>query len=152
MGDALFYHLTQSGVLDTLRLLLPKALAAGWRVELRGPSRDVMARLDRDLWLGPEDGFLPHGMAGGDHDADQPVILTWPEQGAQAVDCVMAVLGAEVTAEEAAKLSRLCVLFDGHDDAALSHARGQWRLMTGAGVTAQYWAQEGQGWQKKAES
>ena len=44
------------------------------------------------------------------------------------------------------------VLFDGNDPAAVEAARGQWRRLTGAGAKAQYWAEAGGRWQKKAES
>jgi DNA polymerase-3 subunit chi len=60
----------------TLRALLEKSLAAGWRVAVRGRTDEMLDRLDAQLWLGPEDGFLPHGRAGGPHDALQPVLLT----------------------------------------------------------------------------
>ena len=69
MGAAYFYHLTRRPLEATLPLLLEKALAAGWRVAVRGVDAARLDRLDARLWLGPEDGFLPHGRAGGPHDA-----------------------------------------------------------------------------------
>ena len=63
----------------------------------------------------------------------------------------MSVAGADVTAVEVAALERVCILFDGHDGAALDQARGQWKALTDAGCSAQYWAQEGGRWTKKAE-
>ena len=79
MGAAFFYHLTQRPLEATLPMLLTKALQAGWRVAVRGRDAGQMAWLDEKLWLGPEDGFLPHGLAGGAHEADQPVLLTTQE-------------------------------------------------------------------------
>ena len=79
MGNALFYHLTRSPAARLVPLLLGKSLQAGWRVELRGSDRARMARLDDELWLA--EGFLPHGMAGGPHDAAQPVLLTVAGEG-----------------------------------------------------------------------
>ena len=67
MGAAFFYHLTQRPLEATLPVLLEKSLAAGWRVAVRGVDRDRMEWLDRTLWQGPDDGFLPHGLAGGRH-------------------------------------------------------------------------------------
>lgn len=150
MGDVLFYHLTQSGAAETLRALLPRALERGWQVELRCPDAAQAQALDGALWLGPEDGFLPHGIAGGAHDADQPVLITTAPAAPR--PCLMTTGGAAVTAEEARMAERLCILFDGHDQAAVAQARDQWRALTGAGLTAQYWAQEGGRWHKKAES
>lgn len=148
MGDVLFYHLTESSAAQTLQLLLPKAVDRFGAVELRGPSRGMMEELDRLLWLGPDDGFLPHGLQGG-ADEDQPILLTWDNHTDR--PCVMSVGGADISAETAQAAARSCILFDGHDPDAESRARDQWRALTGAGLKAQYWAQEG-GWVKKAES
>lgn len=149
MGAAYFYHLTERPLEATLPVLLTKALEAGWRVEVRGRDAAMLDRLDRVLWQG--EGFLPHGLAGGMHDALQPVLLT-AGQGGNGASCVMAVDGAEVTAEETGALQRVCILFDGGDAAAVEGARGQWRRLTEAGVAAQYWAEEDGRWVKKAES
>jgi len=149
MGAAYFYHLTERPLEATLPILLGKALQAGWRVEVRGKDAAALDRLDTHLWLG--DGFLPHGLAGGPHDAEQPVLLT-TGAGGNAATCVMSVDGAEVTADEVSGLERACVLFNGADLAAVETARGQWRRLTEAGVAAQYWAEDGGRWVKKAES
>ncbi len=148
---AFFYHLTRNPLEATLPALLEKSLAAGWRVVVRGTSEDRMRWLDEKLWLGAEEGFLPHGLSGGPHDADQPILLTTAPDMPNAAACLMAVDGADVTAEEAAALTRVCILFDGNDDAAVAHARSQWAALTGAGVAAQYWSEESGRWQKKAE-
>ncbi|WP_420023905.1 DNA polymerase III subunit chi [Cereibacter azotoformans] len=147
----MFYHLTRSSAEDTLRLLLPRALAQGWRVMLRGTDRGRLEALDLALWRVPEDGFLPHGMDGGPHDAAQPVLLGTGAigNGAQAL---MLLDGAETDAAEAAPLERVWILFDGLDEGQLVHARGQWKALTGAGLKAQYWSEESGRWEKKAEA
>ena len=150
MGAAFFYHLTRSPVEVTLPMLVERAMGAGWRVAVRGTSPERLDWLDEKLWLG--EGFLPHGRAGGDHDADQPVLLTSETSTPNGAACLMAIDGAEVAAEEVSALERTCILFDGNDPAAVETARGQWRALTGAGCAAQYWSQESGRWEKKAES
>lgn len=152
MGDALFYHLTRSPLEATLPMLLAKSLQAGWHVVVRGADPARLGWLDQKLWLGPEEAFLPHGLAGGRHDALQPILLTTGREAPNGAQCLMSVDGAEVAAEECAGLDRVCVLFDGNDPAAVERARGQWKALTAAGVAAQYWSEEGGRWQKKAES
>ncbi|PRX34992.1 DNA polymerase III, chi subunit [Meinhardsimonia xiamenensis] len=152
MGEAYFYHLTRSPLEAVLPMLLEKALAQGWRVAVRGTDPARMAWLDERLWLGPEEGFLPHGLAGGAHDAAQPVLLTVDAALPNAAACLMAVDGAEVTAEEVKRLERVCVLFDAGEEAALARARAQWRALTAAGCKARYWSEESGRWQMKAES
>jgi DNA polymerase-3 subunit chi len=151
MGEAYFYHLTQAPVEATLTTLLGKSLQAGWRVAVRGRTDAMLERLDAQLWLRPEDGFLPHGRAGGPHDAAQPVLLTMGEAG-NAPSCLVSVEGAGVTAAEVAEMERVMVLFDGHDPAELQTAREQCKALAGAGAVAKYWSEESGRWEMKAES
>ncbi|MEO1681491.1 MAG: DNA polymerase III subunit chi [Pseudomonadota bacterium] len=153
MGDVLFYHLTRSPLPQALAMLLEKCLERGWRVAVRVPAAETLDRLDAQLWLGPEERFLPHGIAGGPHDARQPVLLTLGDApAANAPDVLMSVEGAGLEAAELAGLSRACVLFDGADGAQLERARSQWKALTAAGAVAQYWSEESGRWQMKAQS
>lgn len=147
----MFYHLTRSTVQATARQILAKALATGWRVMLRGADPVRLTDLDAQLWLGPQDSFLPHGLAGGPQDGDQPILLGTGAI-ANAAQCLMLVDAAAVDPVEIAGLERVWVLFDGQDEAALAAARNQWRALTGAGLAAQYWSEESGHWEKKAES
>ena len=156
MGAAMFYHLTRTPAEGLVPTLIGKSQSAGWRIELRGTDADRMARLDEHLWQG--DGFMAHGIAGGPHDARQPVLLTGaggdgktaPEAATNDPQCVIAVDGAAVEAAECDRLARVCILFDGNDEAAVTHARAQWRALTGAGVAAEYWSEGGGKWERKA--
>ncbi|MGB3690956.1 MAG: DNA polymerase III subunit chi [Jannaschia helgolandensis] len=147
MGEAYFYHLTRTAVDATLANLLTRSLAQSWRVAVRGGDAGRLEWLDERLWLG--DGFLPHGRAGGPHDARQPVLLTLGAAD-NAPDCLMAVDGAEVAADEVTQMQRTCILFDGTDGEALSRARSQWRALTEAGCAARYWSEETGKWVEKA--
>ena len=151
MGAAYFYHLTRRPLEVALAELLEAARKRDMRVAGRGQAAERLAWLDEKLWLMPEDGFLPHGLAGGAHDADQPILLTIGP-ATNGATCVMSVDGAEVSVDEVSTLDRVCVLFDGNDPAALDVARSQWKTLTGAGAAAQYWSEESGKWEKKAES
>ncbi len=152
MGAAYFYHLTRSSLEETLAVLSRRALEQGWRVAIRSDDPAEAEALDRALWLGAPDDFLPHGLAGGEHDALQPILLTAAPDLPAGTDCLMVVGAAATDAAEVAALARVCVLFDGDDPAAVERARGLWRSLTGAGAQAQYWSQAEGRWQKKAES
>ena len=148
MGSALFYHLTRSGPERLLPMLIGKSLQAGWRIELRGRDRARQVALDEALWLG--EGFLPHGLAGGPHDARQPVLLTVEGQpAANAARCLIAVDGAQVSGAEVAALERACILFNGNDPEALERARAQWRALKAEGADAEYWSEAGGRWERK---
>ena len=151
MGSAYFYHLTRSPLEVMLPSLLARSLHAGWRVVVRGVSDARMGWLDEKLWQGPDDGFLPHGLAGGRFDADQPVLLTTAENFPNGAACLMSIDGANVAAGECRAVERVCVIFDGNEQASLDRARAQWQDLTGVGVSAQYWSEAAGRWQKKAE-
>ncbi len=152
MGAAYFYHLTRRPLEGVLPQLVERALGQGWRVLVRGRNPLRMEQIDAALWIFAEASFLPHGLAGGDRDAEQPVLLTAGGELLADRECLMCIEGAEVTAEETAAAARVCVLFDGADAAALDRARTQWRALTKAGASAQYWSEETGQWQKKAEN
>jgi DNA polymerase-3 subunit chi len=152
MGAAFFYHLTRAPLEVTLTMLIEKSLERDWRVLVRGRDRDRMAWLDEKLWLGPEESFLPHGLAGGPHDAAQPVLLSWEPLAPVTASCLISIDGSALSAEEINGSERACILFDGHNPEAVQHARGQWKAVTGAGCKAQYWSEESGRWQMKAEA
>lgn len=153
MGAAYFYHLTRGPLEDTLPMLLERSRQAGWRVVVRGMDEGRLRYLDEKLWQGAEDSFLPHGLAGGPQDALQPVLLGADVAAeANGAACLMAVDGAAVSPEEVNGLDRVCILFNGLDEAAVQQARVQWKSLTDAGCAAQYWSEESGRWEKKAET
>ncbi len=150
MGAAYFYHLTRQPLEVALPALLEKASGAGWRIEVRGTSLARMQWLDDKLWLGADDGFLAHGLAGGSEDAQQPILLTTNAE--PGFECIMSIDGATLDPQEVSDSQRVCILFNGLDENAMQQARSQWKTLTEAGCAAQYWSEESGRWQKKADS
>ncbi|MEO8531922.1 MAG: DNA polymerase III subunit chi [Deltaproteobacteria bacterium] len=150
MGDAFFYHMTDSPLERTLPMILSRSLDRGWRVLVRGGNPGRLDWLDERLWLDPKDSFLPHGKAGGEFDAVQPVLLGPPDTSTDGFACLITLDGTAISPAEITKADRACILFDGNDPAAVEHARTQWRELTGAGVAAKYWSDAGGKWEQKA--
>lgn len=150
MGEAWFYHMTRTPLEATLPVLLEKSLDAGWRVAVRTPDPSRLDWLDRVLW-GPGESFLPHGVAGGPHDPQQPVLLGTQPEAANDPQCVVSVDGAPIAVEELSGLARAMVLFDGNSPQAVEEARDLWRRLTSEGAKAKYWSQESGQWEMKAE-
>lgn len=150
MSEVFFYHLTASPVEQVLQMLLPKARAAGWRVCLRGRDAARLDALDLKLW-GEGGSFLPHARAGSGFDADQPILLTDTTDIPNNAECLVSVDGAQLDPDEISARKRAMVLFDGNDATAVQDARAQWKALTGAGLTAKYWAQDGGKWVMKAQ-
>ena len=151
MAEVYFYHLTRSPLQQALPELLERVLSRGWRALVRGVDEGRMRWLDESLWQGRDTAFLPHGLAGGAQDAAQPVLLATGDENRNLAEILLLVDGAKISAEQADDYTRVCLMFDGNDSDALNAARGDWKRFTDAGVAAQYWAQEGGTWVKKAE-
>jgi DNA polymerase-3 subunit chi len=148
----MFYHLTHSTPADMLAVNAPRALQQGWRVMVRGTDAGALDQMDAALWItGGDESFLPHGLGGGPHDVDQPVLLGLGTavNGARVLALVD---GAGASDSEVRAMERVWVLFDGKDDARLQAARAQWKATVAAGHAAQYWSEESGRWEKKAES
>lgn len=151
MGTALFYHLIRSPAETLVPVLVERALAQGWRVELRAADPARADRFDDLLWQ--REGFLPHGRAGGPHDDRQPVLLTVAGDAApNGAACIVAIDGAEIAPAEIGAASRTCYLFDGSDPAAVEVARDRWRQIRAAGQEAEYWTDASGGWVRQATS
>lgn len=146
MATVVFYHLTQSPAAATLQAILPRALQAGWRVLLRGDPV-VLQALDAKLWEGEPAQFLPHALAGGAQDADQPILLgNIPSAG---FDALALVGSTQLDMVEAATLQRVWVLFEASDDGQMAAARALWKTVSAAGLHAQYHSEESGKWALK---
>lgn len=151
MGAVYFYHLTRNPLETTLPLLLSKALGTGWRCLVVGRDPARLNSLDTKLWHGKQDDFLAHGLEGGAHDAEQPILLASQHVNTNQAACVLCIDGADITVEQVQNYERTCVLFDGNDEQALQAARIQWKTLTDGGCAAQYWSEESGNWQMKAK-
>lgn len=149
-GMVVFMQLTRLSLEETARTQLSRALERGWRVMVRASDPALLDRLDDALWTDPPGGFLPHGRAGGKHDAAQPVLLGQgaAANGAQAV-CLLGAMAVDLA--EARGMERTWLLFEGGDQAQLAQARAQWKAVTEAGLTAQYHSDESGRWEMKLE-
>lgn len=149
-GTVVFMQLTRLTVEETAQTQLSRALAQGWRVMVRAADPARLDQLDDALWMTPPNGFLPHGREGGPQDGDQPVLLGAgaPVNDARAV-CLLGAMTVDLA--EAAQMERTWLLFEGADPAQLASARGQWKAVTEAGLTAQYHSDESGKWELKAQ-
>ena len=141
-----FYQLAGSAAEQVIASLAEKVLGAGGRLLVVGSDEAQLARLDRMLWdIEPTD-FLPHGIAGGSNDAQQPVLLsTTPD----APNLARNILIADGEWRDAAlAYDRAFYLFDA---ATLDGARLAWKLLAGRdGVERRYWAQNEGRWTQQA--
>ncbi|MFM9937415.1 MAG: DNA polymerase III subunit chi [Novosphingobium sp.] len=142
-----FYQLSR----DPAELVLPKlaqgTLAAGERLLVVSEDAGQLERIGEALWTRLPETFLANGMAGGEHDARQPILLAQapdPANGARYLALADGVWRDMPEGFDAAE--RVFLLFppDRIDD-----ARGTWRMLgTRDGVERKYWRQEGGKWRE----
>jgi DNA polymerase III subunit chi len=138
-----FYHLEQRRIDQALPPLLEHALEEGRRVLVRASSDEMVAALNERLWTYDESSFLPHGAAGDGDPMTQPVFLTSELENPNSATMLVKLSGAEGEADDAFDL--VVLLFDGRDEAALAHARGEWRRLKDQGRTISYWRESDEG-------
>jgi DNA polymerase-3 subunit chi len=143
-----FYHLEQRRIDQALPPLLERALEEGRRVLVRASSDEMVAALNDRLWTYDDASFLPHGAVGDGDPMTQPIFLTSQVENPNAATMLVQLAGAD--AGEADNTFDLVVLlFDGRDEAALAHARGEWRRLKDQGCTISYWRESDEGgWER----
>ncbi|MBB4659443.1 DNA polymerase III subunit chi [Parvularcula dongshanensis] len=146
MTEVLFYHLERSTLAQVLPALLVRTIERGQRALVRCGTPEGLEEIDGHLWTFRDESFLPHGRAGEDHEAAQPVLLTLGEAAPNEAKVLFLVEGAPVSAEAMASFARAVVMFDAE---GAPDAREAWRAVKGAGLDATYWKQTPQGrWEK----
>lgn len=142
-----FYHLTATPLDRALPQIAEKVLAGGGRLLLVTESEAQRAQLDKLLWTYKADSFLPHGCAGGAHDADQPVLLA---EGPVAANGARNIALADGVWRDAAfDFDRAFHFFDGE---RIAEARQAWKALADRdGVERRYWKQNDAGrWEQAA--
>jgi len=145
MPEISFYHLERKSLEDVLPSLLERSLARGWRVVVECGSEERMRALDAHLWTYDDASFLPHGIAGGPFDAQQPVLLTLDARNPNAAHARFFTDRARLRLDDAGAYQRLVLVFDARDPEALTEAREDWKAARAAGLEAAYWRQDERG-------
>ncbi len=136
-----FYHLTRDPAEAVVPLLADKLLAVGERVLVVADDAGALARISDALWQYQRAPFLAHGVAGGPHDARQPILLS-PDPVATngARTCVL----ADGQWRDVPAMARLFLLFTADH---LEAARQTWRALgQREGVDRHYWRQDRGKW------
>jgi DNA polymerase-3 subunit chi len=140
MTETLFYHLERRTLDEVLPGLVERTLERGWRALIKAESADRASALDMLLWTYNDQTFLPHAQVGDGDAKRQPVLITTEDENANAANVLFLVGGAEPLAWDAPNdLSRIVLMFDGRDEAALTKARSAWKDAKAAGHDATYW-------------
>ena len=136
-----FYQLSR----DPAELVLPKlaqgTLGAGKRLLVVSEDADQLQRIGEALWTRLPETFLANGLAGGQHDARQPILLS---QVAEPANGARYLALADGVWRDMDGAERVFLLFPPE---RIDDARGCWRMLgTREGVERKYWRQDGGKW------
>jgi DNA polymerase III subunit chi len=148
VSEVRFHHLERRRVDEALPRILERALEEGRRVLVRASSEEMAAALSERLWTYDDAGFLPHGAAGDGDPTTQPIFLTSEIENSNGATMLIRLSGVEAAQGDEA-FDLVLLLFDGRDEAALAHARAEWRRLKDMGSSISYWreSEEG-GWER----
>ena len=141
-----FYQLGEATAESVIASVGQRLLGEGQRLLVIAEEVALLARLDRLLWDQGAASFIPHGLAGGNDDSAQPILLS---SGSDAPNLARNVLIADgIWREAVLGYERAFFLFDGE---SLEAARLAWKLLAGRdAVERHYWGHEDGRWVKKA--
>jgi DNA polymerase-3 subunit chi len=136
-----FYLLSRDPAEKAVAVLAGKVRQAGERLLIVGEGQDRLEALSRALWQADPEPFLANGLAGGLHDARQPILLS---QQVDATNGAAFLLLADGRWREPGEgFSRVLYLFD---DTGKQAARACWSdLGKRQGLERNFWKQDERG-------
>ena len=139
-----FYQLSHEPAPVAAAMLARKTRDAGERLLVVAAERGQLEAISEALWTSAPEAFLANGMAGGEHDARQPILLS--EELLNTNDAAFLLLADGQWRDPGSGFSRVMLLFDGE---SIDNARGTWReLGTAEGVERNYWSNKNGRWVK----
>jgi DNA polymerase-3 subunit chi len=144
--ETLFYHLERRALEEVLPGLVEKSRQRGWKALIKCDTADRADTVDTLLWTYDDQSFLPHAQAGDGDPARQPVLITVEDANPNSANIAFYVGGAQPGDWAGlGDLSRIVLVFDGRDGAALASARAAWKEAKAAGHDATYWKENPSG-------
>ena len=151
MTEISFYHLEHKPWEQVLPKQLSTALERGWRCVVQVGDAARIEEISEFLWKNDADLFLTHGTKADGRADQQPIWLTAEAENPNAANVKFFIEGAAV--DDVAGLTRAVILFDGHDEAAVTRARDDWKRFKAQGFEISYYQQdENHRWVNKSKS
>ena len=118
-----FYQLSDEGAPATAALLARKVREGDARLLVVG-TKAVLQDVSKALWEAAPEHYLANGMAGGTHDARQPILLSESVEAANGAAFLLIADGR--WRDPGQGFERVFYLFD---DATIAEARATWKAL-----------------------
>ena len=146
MPDCIFYRVVRRPTEHVLLQLVRKALGGNSRILIHARDERQVRKFDEFLWLFDDEAFIPHGTMGDGNEGSQPVLLATSPENLNGAQFLVSLGSCLLEPSEVAGFSRVCVVFDGRDDAEVATARRNWKRVVDEGWSAAYWTDESGRW------
>ncbi|MCB2067922.1 MAG: DNA polymerase III subunit chi [Erythrobacter sp.] len=137
-----FYLLSTDPAPAAVALLARKVREAGERLLVVADDLDLLETISTTLWESAPEAFLANGIAGDEHDARQPILLSGEVDPANGAKFLLLADGE--WREPSDLFTRVLFLFD---DNSRAGARQVWKaLESRESVERKFWKQQGGRW------
>lgn len=137
-----FYLLSQDPAPAAITLLARKVRQAGEKLLVVAEDFELLEETSQALWAAAPEEFLANGLAGDEHDAHQPILLSAEVEPANGAKFLLIADG--VWREPGEGFSRVLYLFD---QATIDGARQTWKaLQDREGFDSKFWKQQDGRW------
>ena len=137
-----FYLLSSDPAPVAIALLARKVREADERLLVVADDLDQLETISGALWNATPEAFLANGIAGDEHDARQPILLSNEVESANGAKFLLIADGT--WREPGDGFSRVLFLFD---DTTRGHARETWKtLQSREGLECKFWKQQDGRW------
>jgi DNA polymerase-3 subunit chi len=137
-----FYLLSTDPAPVAIALLASKVRQAGERLLVVADDLALLEQVSTTLWEAAPEAFLANGIAGDEHDAVQPILLSGDVDPANGATFLLIADGQ--WREPGEHFTRVLYLFD---QDTIAGARQTWKALEGReGLERRFWKQEGGRW------
>jgi len=148
MSEIAFYR--YRGDLGAVLLAyLERVRANGMRAHIKCLDENRVQLLRTELWKQYGTRFIGLDASGGDHDADQPVLLCTTDTPRNDPDCLITIGTATASPDCLERFRKVAILFSADIDSETSHARTLWKTLEGTGHPLRYFSQTQGNWKLK---
>ena len=137
-----FYLLSSDPIPAATALLAGKVRQAGERLLVVADDLGLLEEISGALWEAQPEAFLANGIAGDEHDAMQPILLSGEVEPANGASFLLIADG--LWREPGEQFQRVLYLFD---QQTIAGARQTWKaLQDREGMERKFWKQQSGRW------
>lgn len=137
-----FYLLSADPAPVAITLLARKVREAGEKLLVVADDLELLEATSQALWTATPEAFLANGLAGDEHDARQPILLSGEVEPANGARFLLLADGHWREPDDA--FDRVLYIFD---QSTIDEARQTWKaLQDREGFESKFWKQQGGRW------